>query len=1533
MNNKLHFIPLIFLCIYFLTAGLLQAQTSPQFQVDKTSGCAPLQVNVTNITYSGAASYQLQTNEGTRSISGNDTSLVFNNSDFVLINYYDTNGGSLGSYQVNINVTNVYIGIYGPTYPFLACPGEKLSFNSGGSTAFWTVDNSINFDGNGASASFALGQHAVHATGMANCGTYSIDTVFAVTDTITPIPTLYLSQDTVCPGDPAGMSVNGSYSYILWDFGDGQTDNSGNMYPSHTYKNAGTYTVTVKVTNACGKTGTASMTQVVDGTLFPSKPTLSFTSPACPGAPISFSSNASNSSSYSWYFGNGITSTKEKPTYSFSDTGSQSITLTVKNGCGNSASSTQKLEVKNNLVPVADFYFNEDSACPGQPVHFSANGTYKSYLWYFGDGVTSYVPNPDHAWSGPGSYNISFSVTNYCGNTHDTIQTIKIKNNIPISSIYPSGPGFNASSSICPGDPLSFSAGDPQYYKSAVWKFGDQDSALGFTVYHAYEQTGSFSPSVTMTNYCGLDTIITAQNMVMVGQNLNYSSYPAKSYSINWDNKGTTYCPKEPVFFNTSIPASSYSWDFGDGVVEKDDLPGTKMHIYANSGTYAVKVTATNGCGKDTVVTDSITIGNTTTFLGQVKLSDQTICPGDFYSVLILELKSYSWDYGDGSSPGTADSLSIDGIKVHTLTHQYTNAGTYTFKINEQDYCGNVSSDSATVTVGNTSDKSNLGFNVLSVHDNLQNTCTAVNFFAQGGSSFSWDFGDGDTATTTQPRVVHNYTQKGVYAPSLTVTDGCGKVYTLTTNVLTVDSCTSAIVKAGFTADKNSGQPGLTVNFSDASTALGTTLISWKWDFNNDGIIDATTQNATYTYSSVGVYTVKLIVSDGKISDTLIRTNFITIYDCSKLKANFTSSATCDGTPAILLDSTNVPGGAVFSYKWDIGNNGTIESLNSDSVHYLFSSSGVYPVKLVVSGPLCSDSIVKNVTVQPSVSVIVTAVQSVICETDSLASFTATVNGGGIAHWNVVSGTGTYKDTSNTSAVYRISAADKQAGSFTVRLAGTSPACSANVDTAKVNIARKPIVNVGPNMPLTASPVSINASVSYASKTLWTSSGTGTFNDPSLVDVAYTPSVQDLNDGTVKLTLITLDGACSPVSSRMVLSSKSLICNVQISKTANQNLYTFVANNTDNTTIGAYSWDFGDGHTGSGKVQSDIYNTVGKYIIKLTYSSFDSSCIATAYDSVSVSAIDLPTYSISGTVDVGSNSIDTGRVVLFHFDGYHYNFMRVLSVGSSTNGSYVFSGLDNGYYLIFTLPDTSSTYFKNHIATYYGNAASWEAGKFVQINNADVSGADVTLLSYSYSSYNSGMTQIAGTIVFDTSSVGGAIIRVAAGASDEPVENAVITLYNSSGQRLTSTYTDPFGNYSFDSVGTGDYTVKVEYAGTNMESNLKITADGNSDTLNGNAIVQKQQISVGIKKPQETFAGFRVFPNPTHEFFNIVTTGTNFANLKLKVFSLSGTLMKEWELESVDQTVRFPVIDLQPGFYILNVQSDTGNWSVGFSKY
>ena len=81
---------------------------------------------------------------------------------------------------------------------------------------------------------------------------------------------------------------------------------------------------------------------------------------------------------------------------------------------------------------------------------------------------------------------------------------------------------------------------------------------------------------------------------------------------------------------------------------------------------------------------------------------------------------------------------------------------------------------------------------------------------------------------------------------------------------------------ADFTGDAISGNIPLEVHFTDNSN-LKSTIVSWEWDFDYDGVVDSYEQNPIFIYNEEGTYSVYLKVSDGQSEDVEIKKAYINV--------------------------------------------------------------------------------------------------------------------------------------------------------------------------------------------------------------------------------------------------------------------------------------------------------------------------------------------------------------------------------------------------------------------------------------------------------------------------------------------------------------------------------------------------------------------------------------------------------------------------------------------------------------------------------
>jgi len=213
---------------------------------------------------------------------------------------------------------------------------------------------------------------------------------------------------------------------------------------------------------------------------------------------------------------------------------------------------------------------------------------------------------------------------------------------------------------------------------------------------------------------------------------------------------------------------------------------------------------------------------------------------------------SYTWDFGDGTPPVTEN----DPITYHS----YTSYGDYTVKLTVTDNSCLTDDETASIHV---SQHPVASFTFMPpdplVHELV--TFDASSSTPDGGTivSYTWDFGDGNITTTSNPIITHSYGTYGTFNVTLKVTDSEGK-WDTTSQQITVEKAPIA----DFWWTPYYPQRGETVTF-DASTSTpdGGTIISYAWNFG-DGtpIIVETDPITTHVYASVGNYTVTLNVTD-----------------------------------------------------------------------------------------------------------------------------------------------------------------------------------------------------------------------------------------------------------------------------------------------------------------------------------------------------------------------------------------------------------------------------------------------------------------------------------------------------------------------------------------------------------------------------------------------------------------------------------------------------------------------------------------------
>jgi PKD repeat protein len=435
---------------------------------------------------------------------------------------------------------------------------------------------------------------------------------FSQTIYITPGPAAAFTTGNGCQGISTGFTdqstISGSGSIIswMWYFGDGDSATTNNA--SHIYALPGSYTAILKVTSDQGCADTTS--QLVN---VYENPVAGFfiQSLRCANTDIYFldTSYIGNGiiTQWQWQFSNGVVSSQPNPNIIFNTAGNASATLTVTTADGCSSTKTNNFIVR----PQPDFTFTYNGICKGQSTVFNyqPNTSISAYAWTwsFGDNTFAFSPYTNHNYAASGNYGVSLAVVDSFGCSKTVVDTVTIYNQPKVSFI---------STGICQFEPVLFT--NQTTLNNAIingwlWNFGDSQNSTDQSPQHSYNGTGNYNVSLIAYAEGGCNDTLSSI--------VNIKPAPIASFNIMPE----TGAPGNTIqFVNTTSGATSYVWDFGDG--SPAQFTASPSHIYSNTGTYTVNLSATSlfGCTSNTSKSFDVIVPNIDLWLKSISytLSD-----------------------------------------------------------------------------------------------------------------------------------------------------------------------------------------------------------------------------------------------------------------------------------------------------------------------------------------------------------------------------------------------------------------------------------------------------------------------------------------------------------------------------------------------------------------------------------------------------------------------------------------------------------------------------------------------------------------------------------------------------------------------------------------------------------------------------------------------------------------------------------------------------------------------------------------------
>ncbi len=585
----------------------------------------------------------------------------------------------------------------------------------------------------------------------------------------------------------------------------------------------------------------------------------------CISNDVNIANHSVGALNYEWNYGDGFSDTEAAPVFLYTYpivAGIEDYTITLKATNAAGCSDIRQRTVKVYPPVVADFTASVTEGCSELTVDFTTNseGPILFHFWDFGDGTFSIEESPEKTYVNNSDADTTFyavlsvmSVNYFCMST-DTI---------PIT-VYPAIESGFGMAPIAGCHPLeveitNMATGATDY----EWDFGDGTTSTD-------EDPGI----VTFSN--STDTIV-SYTITQIARNEHCSSTSSQELQVYpeiiaaFNASVTDGCSPVEVNFsnNSTITASHFEWDFGDGATSSETDP---VYIFENNTDAPITYTVWLKARTDNFCRDSAFVDITVNpyLKADFDFNPAQICNPEEITIFnqAYGAINYEWNMGDGTIYNYgADSLQFQ----HLFDHNETTPVVYDILLTISNNQGCIDTLNRPITVypkinAAFTPSADIGCSPLEIDFNNQ---------SNGVFKHQWEFGDG--SSSNQEVVSHTFTNTSF------INDTVFDVWLYTeSEYLCRDSVSHTItlfpvVKANFTVEENQGCSPFIVTIDNKTKGA----LTQNWDFGDGDTGNDTGSILTHIYENktdqVQEFSIKLTAanSDGCL-DTLVR--IITVF-------------------------------------------------------------------------------------------------------------------------------------------------------------------------------------------------------------------------------------------------------------------------------------------------------------------------------------------------------------------------------------------------------------------------------------------------------------------------------------------------------------------------------------------------------------------------------------------------------------------------------------------------------------------------------